>query len=84
MNEGPYQPRLIGLDKQNKLNCENILNHQFKPAFCNGGESHDFRILKNGGLLSKPLDSGKTFSDIYVNTDQIDMGFKFKADTPGK
>ena len=25
------------------------------------GESHDFRILKNGGFLSKPLDSGKSF-----------------------
>ena len=33
------------------------------------GESCDFRILKNGGFLSQPLDSGKTFFDISVNTD---------------
>ena len=44
--------------------------------FDHGGESYDFRILKNGGFLSKPLDSGKTFFDIYVNTDQIGMGFE--------
>ena len=42
----------------------------------------DFRILKNGGFLSKPLVSGKTFLDISVNTDQICMGFE--ADTPEK
>ena len=44
-----------------------------------GGESRDFRGLKNGGFLSKPLDSGKTFFDSSVNTDQIGMGFE--ADT---
>ena len=47
-----------------------------------GGESCDFRILKNGGFLSKPLDSGKTFFDISVITGQIGMGFK--VDTPGE
>ena len=47
-----------------------------------GVESRDLRILKNGGLLSKPLDSGKTLFDISVNTDQIGMGFI--TDTPGK
>ena len=30
--------------------------------------------------MSKPLDSGKTFFEISVNTDQIGMGFE--ADTP--
>ena len=29
-----------------------------------------------------PIDSGKTFFDIFVNTDHIVMGFE--ADTPGK
>ena len=43
---------------------------------------HVTSILKNGGFLSKPLDSGKTFFDFSVNTDQICMGFE--ADTPGK
>ena len=47
-----------------------------------GGESRDFRGLKNGGFLSKPVDSGKRFFDSSANTDQIGMGFK--ADTPGK
>ena len=47
-----------------------------------GGESFDFRILKNGGFLSKPFVSGKTLFDISVNTDQICMGFG--AETPGK
>ena len=37
---------------------------------------------KNGGFLSKPLDLGKTFFDISVNTDQISMGFE--ADTREK
>ena len=32
--------------------------------------------------MSKPLESGKTFFDISVNTDQIGMGFE--ADTPEK
>ena len=47
---------------------------------CHGIESCNFRLLKNGGLLSKPLHSGKTFFDISVNTDQFGMGFE--ADTP--
>ena len=41
-----------------------------------GGESHDFRGLKNGGFLSKSVDSGKAFFDISVNTNQIGVGFK--------
>ena len=41
-----------------------------------GGESQDFRGLKNGGFLSNPLDSGKTLFDITVNTGQIGMGFE--------
>ena len=45
-------------------------------------QSRDFRGLKNGGFLSKSLDSGKTLFDISVNIDQIDMGFE--ADTMGK
>ena len=44
-----------------------------------GNESRDFRILKNGGFLSQPHNSGKTFFDISVNTDQIGIGFE--ADT---
>ena len=40
------------------------------------GESHDIKILKNGRFLSKPLDSGKSFIDISVNTGQICMGFE--------
>ena len=47
-----------------------------------GGELLDFGLLKNGGFVSKPLDSGKTFFDISLNTDQIGMGFE--ADTAGK
>ena len=46
-----------------------------------GGESGDFRGLKNGGFLSNPLDSVKTLFDISINTHQIGMGFE--AD-PGK
>ena len=38
-------------------------------------ESRDFRV-KNGGFLSKPLDSGKTLLDISANTGQIYMGFE--------
>ena len=46
------------------------------------GESHDFRGLKNGGFLSNLFRLGKTLFYIFVNTDQIGMGFI--ADTPGK
>ena len=46
------------------------------------GEPRDFTILKTGGFLLKPLDSGKTFFDITANTDEICMGFE--AVTPGK
>ena len=42
----------------------------------------DFRILENGGVLSKPHDSGKTFFYFSVNTDQIGTGFE--VDTPEK
>ena len=57
-------------------------NHvcRFIVKLVQGGESRVFRILKNGGFLSKSLYSGKTFFDISVNTDQIGMGFE--ADTP--
>ena len=53
-----------------------MLDLQFK----HGGESCEFSMLKNGGFLSKPLDSGKTFFDTSINTDRIGMGFE--ADTP--
>ena len=36
-------------------------------------------IIKNGGYLSKPLDSGKTFFDISVNIDQIGMVFEAES-----
>ena len=52
------------------------------PLHYNGGESGDFSILKNGGFLSKPFDSGKTFIGISVNTDQNGMGFE--AENPEK
>ena len=45
-------------------------------------ESCDFRILKTGRFLSKSHDSGKTFFDISVSTNQIGMGFE--ADTAEK
>ena len=38
--------------------------------------------IKNGGFLSKIVNSGKLFFDISVNTDQIGMGFE--EDIPGK
>ena len=53
-----------------------------KTLLRHGGELCDFRGLKNGGYLSKPVDSGKTFFDISVHTGQICMGFE--AHTPGK
>ena len=62
-----------------------MFNHYVRvPCIPNwqGGESPDFRGLKNGRFLSKPVDSGKLFFDISVDTDQIGMGFE--ADTPGK
>ena len=43
------------------------------------GENHGFYRIKNGGYLSKPLDSGKTFLNISINADQICMGIE--ADT---
>ena len=52
------------------------------PATTALSKSRDFRILKYGGFFSKPLDSGKTYFDISVNTDQIALGFE--ADTPEK
>ena len=60
--------------------CHNLIPQTNPPR--PRGESRDFRILKNGGFLSKLLDSGKTFFDISVNTDQI--GVAFEADTPEK
>ena len=56
------------------MSCSRTQNH--------GEQSLDLKILKNGGFLSKPLDSGKTFFDISVSTDQIGMGFE--ADSPEK
>ena len=38
------------------------------------------RGVKNGGYLSKPLDSGNTFFNISYNADQVGMGFE--SDTP--
>ena len=35
-----------------------------------------------GDTIEKAVDSGKTFFDISVNTDQI--GMRFEADTPEK
>ena len=52
------------------------------PLQYHGGESRDFRILKNCGFLSKPFESGKTFFGISVNTDKI--GMVFEAENPGK
>ena len=52
------------------------------PLQYHRGELRDFRILKKGGFLSKPLDSGKTFFGISVNTDPI--GMRFEAENPGK
>ena len=51
-------------------------SRQVDPNTFVGGESRDFRILKNGGFLSKPRISGKNFFDIPVNTDQIYMEFE--------
>ena len=31
-------------------------------------------MIKSGKFLSKPIDSGETFFDISLNTDQIGMG----------
>ena len=41
-------------------------SRQVDPNTFVGGESRDFRILKNGGFLSKPRISGKNFFDIPV------------------
>ena len=48
-----------------------------------GGESCDFRGLKNGGFLSNPLDSGK-FSLIFLLIMHGQIGMEFEADIPGK
>ena len=45
-----------------------------------GGESFDLK--KNNIPLKKPVDSGKTFFDISVNTSQICM--RFETATPEK
>ena len=45
-----------------------------------GGESRDFKTATMADTIEKPVDSGKTFFDMFINTDQICMGFK--ADTP--
>ena len=47
-----------------------------------GGESPYFRGLKMADTCQNPVNSGKTFCDISVNTDQIGMGFE--ADTSKK
>ena len=47
-----------------------------------GGESRDFKTTIWRISLKKPVDSGKTFIDISVNTGQICKGFE--ADTPEK
>ena len=39
-------------------------------------------MIKDVKFLSKPLDSGNTFFDSSINTDQIGMGLE--ADTLGK
>ena len=41
-----------------------------------GGESRDFRGYKLTDTCQKNLDSDNTFFDIFIQTDQIDMGFE--------
>ena len=49
----------------------------------NGGETRDFKTQKRVQIpLKTPIDPGKAFFDISVNTGQIFMGFG--ADTPEK
>ena len=47
-------------------------------------ENHVTLEIKNGGFLSKFIDSGKTFFDISVYTGQICMGFEAVALTKRK
>ena len=47
-----------------------------------GGESCDFKTTTMADTNENPIDSGKTFFDISVNTDQIGMGYE--ADIPEK
>ena len=44
------------------------------------GESCDFKTTTMADTIEKPVDSGKTFFDISINTDQIGIGFE--ANTP--
>ena len=39
-------------------------------------ENHVTFLEQNGGYWTKPLDSSKTFIDVFVNTGQICMCFK--------
>ena len=47
-----------------------------------GGESRDFKTARIADTIEKSIDSGKTFFDISINSDQICTGFK--VDAPGK
>ena len=55
--------------------CIYFLSQKIYFVTANSGD-----LDENGGYLSKPLDSGKTFVDISFATGQICMGFE--ADTP--
>ena len=46
------------------------------------GESRDVKTTTMADTIENPVDLGKTFFNITVNTDQIYMGFE--ADTPEK
>ena len=45
-------------------------------------ESCDFKTTTMADITETPIDSGQTFFDFSVNTDQIGMGFE--ADSPEK
>ena len=51
-------------------------NNSERPRSC------DFKTTTKVDTIENPVDSGKTFFDISVNTGQICMGFE--ADTPEK
>ena len=60
-----------------------IISDRFSMVGHHGGESRDFKTTTMADTIEKnPIDSGKTFCYISVNTGQICMGFE--ADTLGK